>query len=190
MSVSSIVHAAQPIDIFEAKLLEDIDTSFVENASLTWTPPHSTMTHGQQGKRQWSRWPQKRSTKCWFGDPIGEVYCNCFSRWSREDLPSVSSHLEVRRAPVKESFGGIRWLLLSKRMGCVRCVIISETPQNITVFVLVGKPRMLSIVSADGLLIVWFRHKYSLYCSELVEVEVLSQWEMNKQLVRTWIVQN
>jgi len=55
---------------------------------------------------------------------------------------------------VKESFGGIRWLLLSKRMGCVRCAIISETPQNITVFVLVGKPRMLSIVSADGLLIV------------------------------------
>lgn len=134
VSVSSIVHAAQPIDIFEAKLFEDIDTSFVENASLTWTPPHSTMTHGQQGKRQWSRWPQKRSTKCWFGDPIGEVYCNCFSRWSREDLPSVSSHLEVRRAPVKESFGGGSTGYCSRSAWVVFVVLSYRRPHRILPF--------------------------------------------------------
>jgi len=83
--------------------------------------------------------------------PWGEVYYNCFSRWSRKVLPTVSSHLEMRRVLGKESFGG-EWdpLAIALEVHGLKQVvftpfptIISKIPWNITVLVSVGLSRSI-----------------------------------------------
>jgi len=178
VSVSSIVHAAQPIsDIFEAKLLEDIDTSFVENASLTW----DTSSFNNDS------WPTRQETV--IKKTAEGVYKMLIQRSHRGSLLQLLFSLVARRHPFcklspRGATSACEGILRGGSAGCcsrsawVVFVVLSYwRPHRILPFLF----RLVSLECSP--LCLQIRHKYSLYCSELVEVEVLSQWEMNKQLL-------